>query len=796
MPQSYIFWYTALNMRTFNALLLTTVIWISLQSSELYATSVLPAFNTNQRCLIDVPIYDKPLIDGDTNDLPIKIETDALRAQIPNKVIYQGNVRVQQGNRYLRSEQLVIETRPNNTHFLTINANIDYLDTFLKLHGKQASMTIENGDIDVQQGQYHLVNRLGRGKASKLSLKDNRYVILEKGSFTTCPIGDNSWSLTGTTIVHDNQEQLLEVWNAIFKLGPVPVLYSPYIQYPTGNKRRSGLLMPSINYNSIDGYNVAVPFYWNIAPTLDATITPRLIQHRGLQLQSETRYLNNIGLGTLAFDWFNYDRLYNKSKQNKRATDIGDNAHRWLFHWNHHGVIDNNWRINANMTRVSDRQYLVDLDSGFAHVTDGYLTQRYQMGYANDQWDISLSSTNFQVFRSRLKKNVYRTEPQLDINYYYNASSTLRLKSYVQLVNFISPGKHNPQTMRAHFAPTLSYLLSTNWGSLNSEATLLATHYYQDLSSPNYFPELTKHVSRIIPKFTFDGHVIFQRDSHFMGEYTQTLEPQIKYQYIPYRNQYSIKNYDSALLQLDYFGLFRDQIYSGLDRIASANQLSTGIASRFYDQHLVERFNFALGQIYYFNQSRTGDTTLPTEKKRVTGSVSWATNAFWRLAHDTVVRGSLQYDTRVDELSLANGIFEYKPASNKVFQLSYRYASENYIDSIDVAAASPYKQAISQLGAVGSYPFSDAVAIVGGYYYDTKLKQSADSFIGLQYNNCCWGFNALYGRQIVNWNNAASRSDYDNKLSISFELRGFGRNRNNIAKMLNFGLLPYRTALE
>lgn len=780
-------------MRKFIPSLITLAIWTSLYSSRTVANPLFTREKDNKHCLSAVPTFNKPLIKGDTRNLPIQIDTDNLTANVPNKVIYRGNVRAVQGNRYVHADRLTIETRNDNTHFMTLKGNVSYLDPLLLLKGNKATMTVEKHDFQINDSEYHLVDRLGRGNATSLSIRDNRYLILKNGTFTSCPTGNNSWSISGSTIKEDNQKQLLEVWNAVFRIGSVPVLYSPYLQYPTGNTRRSGLLLPTFGYNSIDGLNIAQPFYWNIAPNIDSTITPHYIQHRGLQIQTESRYLNSLGLGTIAFDWFNHDKLY-KDNQKKFVTDIGNNNHRWLFHWQHYGIIDENWRIQTNMTRVSDRQYLVDLDSDFASVTDGYLTQQYEVGYANQNWDIALSSTNFQVFRSNLKDNVYRTEPQLDIHYYYDLSSPFQFTTYAQLVNFTSPGKYNPQTIRAHIQPTLSYVLANSWGSLRTEAALLATHYHQDLKQGS-MPNLDQNVNRILPKITLDGKVILTRDLSFLDGYTQTLEPRIKYQYIPYRNQSHIQNYDSALMQLDYSGLFRDQTFSGLDRIASSNQLTTGITSRFYDQNYTEQANFSLGQIYYFKQARTGDQTLPTDRKEKTGSVSWATDAFLRLTPSATVRGALQYDKRLNALSLANGIFEYRPDESTLFQFSYRYASERYIDSMDLSTASPYKQAISQLGTTGAVALTQSVALVGGYYYDTKLNQVVDNFIGLQYSNCCWGFNVIYGRKIVNWDADDSYNKYDNKLSFSFQLRGFGHDRDTIAKMLDYGLLPYRSAL-
>lgn len=782
-------------MRKFFPSIITIAVWSSLYHNDVYAKDLFASFNTDAQCLINVPTYNEPVVEGNIADIPVKIETDSLKGSLPNKVTYQGNVKITQGNRTLNADLVEIEQNSDHTHLLTVQGHVNYLDNFIKMQSDKMIMTIEKNDIEVANSQYHLVNRLGRGSADKMAFKNERYVILKNGNFTSCPTGDNSWRISGTTIIHDNKEQLLEAWNAVFKVGPVPIFYTPYLQYPTGTKRRSGLLMPSFDYNSIDGFNVAMPFYWNIAPNLDATITPRYIQRRGLQIQTETRYLTDLGLGTLAVDWLDHDSLYNENKS-KIFSDIGENKQRWLFHWDHDGTINENWRIKTDATRVSDRQYLVDLNSDYAHVTDGYLTQSYLIGYANENWDASLSAKSFQVFRSALKDNVYRTEPQFDLYYYNNTEDALRLSAYGQIVNFSSSGKDNPNAIRLHLAPTVGYTLSSHGASLDTEATLYATHYYQDLSDSTNNEQLKKNFTRVLPKITIDGRFVLERNVKAFNGYTQTLEPRIKYQYIPYKDQSSVNNYDSSLMQSDYIGLFRDQMYSGLDRIASANQITTGVTSRLYDENLSERFNVSIGQVYYFNQSRTGDLNSPLDQNKNVGSLTWAMDSFMRINPDMIIRTGLQYDTHIDEIALANAIFEYKPNSDKLLQVSYRYANQNYINAIGLASSSPYKQNISQLGAMVAVPLNDSFSAVGSYYYDLDLKQTSDSFIGLQYNNCCWGFNILYGRKIVNWEAKNGHSEYKNKLSFNLELRGFGHNRNTTAKMLDFGLLPYRSALE
>lgn len=197
-----------------------------------------------------------------------------------------------------------------------------------------------------------------------------------------------------------------------------------------------------------------------------------------------------------------------------------------------------------------------------------------------------------------------------------------------------------PEATRVHFEPTINLPLSNGWGSINTEAKLLATHYQQsnldDYNAANG-TDYKDSVNRVMPQFKVDGKMVFERD--MQENYTQTLEPRMQYLYIPYRDQSKIGTYDSTLLQSDYSGLFRDRSYSGLDRIASANRVSTGITSRVYDAAAVERFNISVGQIYYFTEARTGDDNINWENNDTRGSLVWAGDTYWRITDDWGLRG-------------------------------------------------------------------------------------------------------------------------------------------------------------
>ncbi|MCD8669667.1 LPS assembly protein LptD, partial [Klebsiella pneumoniae] len=540
--------------------------------------------------------------------------------------------------------------------------NVHYDDNQVILKGPKAWSNLNTKDTNVWQGDYQMVGRQGRGTADLMKQRgENRYTILENGSFTSCLPGSDTWSVVGSEVIHDREEQVAEIWNARFKLGSVPIFYSPYLQLPVGDKRRSGFLIPNAKYSTKNGVEFSLPYYWNIAPNFDATITPHYMNKRGgVMWENEFRYLTQLGSGLTEFDYLPSDKVY----EDDHSSD--SNSRRWLFYWNHSGVIDQVWRLNADYTKVSDPDYFNDFSSKYGSSTDGYATQKFSAGYVNQNFDATVSTKQFQVF-DRESSNSYSAEPQLDVNYYQNDVGPFDTHLYGQVAHFVNSNNNMPEATRVHFEPTINLPLSNGWGSLNTEAKLLATHYQQsnlDKYNAANGTDYKESVSRVMPQFKVDGKMVFERD--LQEGFTQTLEPRVQYLYVPYRDQSEIGNYDSTLLQSDYTGLFRDRTYSGLDRIASANQVTTGLTSRVYDAAAVERFNISVGQIYYFTESRTGDDNINWENNDTTGSLVWAGDTYWRIADEWGLRGGIQYDTRLDNVATGNGTIEYRRDENRL----------------------------------------------------------------------------------------------------------------------------------
>jgi LPS-assembly protein len=775
--------------------LLATMIGAALYSQQGLAADLA------SQCMLGIPSYDRPLVQGDTNNLPVTITADNAKGNYPDNATFTGNVDINQGNSRLQADEVQLhQKQPEGAAdpVRTVDAlgNVHYDDNQVILKGPKAWANLNTKDTNVWEGDYQMVGRQGRGNADLMKQRgENRYTILENGTFTSCLPGSNTWSVVGSEVIHDREEQVAEIWNARFKLGPVPVFYSPYLQLPIGDKRRSGFLIPNAKYSTTNYFEFYLPYYWNIAPNMDATITPHYIHKRGnIMWENEFRYLTHAGAGLMELDYLPSDKVY----EDEHPTE-GD-RHRWLFYWQHAGVMDQVWRFNVDYTKVSDSNYFNDFTSKYGSSTDGYATQKFSAGYAVQNFNATVSSKQFQVF-SNQTASTYGAEPQLDVNWYQNDVGPFDTRVYGQAVHFVNTNSDMPEATRVHIEPTINLPWSNDWASVDTEAKMMATHYQQknvdDYNSRNG-TDLEESVNRTLPQFKVDGKLIFERDVTLADGYTQTLEPRMQYLYVPYRDQSKINNYDSSFLQSDYSGLFRDRTYGGLDRIASANQLTTGVTSRIYDDAAVERFNVSVGQIYYFTESRTGDDNINWEKDNKTGSLVWAGDTYWRMTDRWGLRGGVQYDTRLNNVATSSTALEYRRDEDRLLQLTYRYASPEYIQATlpNYATGEQYKEGISQVGGTASWPIADRWSVVGAYYFDTNTSKAADQMLGLQYNSCCYAIRVGYERKLNGWNTDNNQSEYDNVIGFNIELRGLSSNYGlGTQQMLRSNILPYRSSL-
>jgi len=752
-----------------------------------------------KQCLYGVPHFTGEVVSGNPNDLPVYIEADQAEITQPRSGIYKGNVDVKQGNRHLQSAEVEVQQQgsgDNVQRYAFARGGFDYRDNQINLLGDDAKIHLNTKDTDVRNAHYQLVDRQGRGSAESVELRDD-YRVMKNATFTSCLQDDHSWSIYADEMRQHVKEEYAEMWHARFKVQGVPVFYTPYLQLPIGDRRRSGLLIPTLGHGSRDGYFYAQPVYWNIAPNLDATLTPKYMSHRGWQLNSEFRYLTTLGEGQVAGEYLGDDRLKDYDSENRK---------RHLFYWKHNAAFARDWRLDLNYTKVSDKRYFNDFDSAYGSSTDGYADQTGRIAYYQPNYNIAMFVKQFQIF-DEVVIGPYRALPQIDFNYYQNGlfGNKVDFKLFSQAVRFDNDSAQMPTAWRFHGEPSVNTTLSNRYGSMNLEAKLYATQYQQKKGRSDKAEDIESSVNRILPQLKIDLQSVLASNQTFISGYTQTLEPRAQYLFRPYKDQSNIGSklnsqylgfgYDSSLLQQDYFSLFNSRRYSGLDRIASANQVTLGGTSRFFDENKEERFNIAVGQTYYLEPSRIDENR---DNRTEGSSSSWAIEANWKINDLMRWRGGYQYDPQLGQVSLANTGIEYNPTKNNVVQLNYRYASKEYINQNLTAEANRYNQDIKQLGVQVGWELSDHWAIAGRYYQDLALKKPVEQYLGVQYNTCCWSVGVGARRYVTSRQNQKNDDIfYDHGIGVTFELRGFSHDhKTGIENMMKKGKLPYLQAFS
>ncbi|WP_163932113.1 LPS assembly protein LptD [Paraferrimonas sp. SM1919] len=733
------------------------------------------AAETNQ-CQILPPVatisYDANLAD----EQQIKISSDKSAAIADRLAQFKGKVKINQGLRQISADQAQID---HLNQELKANGSLVFQDHMFTITAEDLRASLQNKQANLSEAKYWINGQQLHGSAEQLELNENNDLILNQADFTTCPDNDLAWILKAREIKLDSKEQWGAIKGAKLELYGVPIFYMPYMTVPISNKRKSGFLFPKFGTSTTKGVELGLPYYWNISPQYDATITPHYMSNRGLHLKTEFRYLaGEAQLGQFNIEYLDADqKLLGKPE-------------RYLYHWQHAGKINDNWRIHANYTDISDNNYFNDLRSDVNRSTSNQLYRVGEVDYFQENWNFSAKVQDIKVLG--VTESPYQVLPQLNFNYRQdNFYSLIDFKFNSELTQFSHQNKLYNSATRLHLEPSLTLPLHSPQGSLLSEVKLMQTFYNQSagVNPDTGLTDLTRSVDRFIPQVKVHGKLNLERDSNLFGaNFRQTLEPQIQYLFVDDVDQSNIGIYDTSLLYQDFDGLFRDRSFSGLDRIAAANQFTLGLTSRFFDSANIEKSRFSLGQIFYLDQNTNNLFKNVTSQ---TGRSALAAEVDLHLTKDWVFSSAMQYDTDNESTKRSEVTLDYRPGTDKLMQMSYRYVP-------DLAKEAD----IAQAGLRTVWPINDKVNFVGNFYYDLNERRSVETYTGFQYETCCWSIRLAYHRHIKtnyadqNLPPIEQRDLFEEGVSLSFSIKGLGgSNRNSIDDMLNEGLFNYRRPL-
>ena len=634
------------------------------------------------------------------------------------------------------------------------------------ISGPELRINRGTGTGFVRQAKYELGPSPSRptqfhahGSASMLSLKGPDLYQASDATYTTCNANDE-WVLRMKELDVDQGRQVGVARNAILYFYNVPIMYTPWLDFPLNRDRKSGFLAPSFGSTGRRGLEMTLPYYVNIAPNYDATIAPRVMSKRGLELNSQFRYLFPSMRGELDASVLPHD---NQSASN-----------RYGFSWKHEQTLATllpGLSASANINKVSDDFYFADLSDRISVTSQTNLPREVGLAYNLPNIGLSARVQRFQTLQDPAAPIVppYNRTPQLLLNAQRLDFAGFDLTMPGEYVHFSHPTLLSGD--RATLYPSIAYPIKWQGFSFTPKYGFHVSRYFVDDPSREQ-----QWIDRGLPIASLDAGVVFERDIDLFGRnYLQTLEPRAFYLNIPARKQTAIPNFDSAIADLSYAQLFSENRYTGSDRINDANQLTLAMTSRLIDAASGnEQLRVSVGERFYFTKQEVVLFETPRTNK-ISDVVATATG---RISSTWLLDSGIQYSPDNRQLERLNFGVRYQPSSGKVLNLSYRYVRE-------LLNADSTTTQIKQIDISGQWPITANIYALARWNYSLYDHKLVEGLLGLEYNEGCWTVR-LVGQQL-----ATTTENRTNAVFLQLELNGLSRIGTNPLEALRRNIPGY-----
>ncbi len=667
--------------------------------------------------------------------------------------VLTGNVVVREGDQLVESEHLRYH---KNDGTLEAREGIYFEQPGLRITGQQATMQLEEHSGQIENLEYRLLDKSARGEAASAIIEDSERSHFKQVNYTTCRPGNSDWLLAAEELDVDKESGVGTAKDAKLTFKGVPLFYMPTITFPIDDRRKSGLLIPSVGYSSDNGLDVEVPYYFNIAPNMDATLTPRIMTERGLMLGGEFRYLAERHEGQLRAEILPGD--------SNAASGITKN--RGSLSYQAKGNPAERWSFDVDINQVSDDQYLNDLGKSLAVSSATTQERRGDLWYHGNGWNTLLRLHDYQIVGDTAKP--YAKLPQLLLNLNKpNQAAGLTYHLRAEYVYFDkSDAVHGS---RVDIQPGISLPMRKPWGYLTPKLSARHTSYSLDDPAATLVDDSP---SRTLPTFSLDGGLFYERTASWFGNATtQTLEPRLFYLYTPEEDQSSLPSFDTADYDFSFASLFRENRFSGSDRVGDANQLTLALTSRqISDQSGEELFRASVGQVYYF---RDRDVQL-TGPSQTDDSSALVAEVAAKLATNWRARAGIQWNPHKDTDSTEKGALSihYNDENERVFNFAYRF-DDGLLEQTDLSAR---------------WPVGKQTHLVGRWNYSLRDSMTMEAFGGLEFDSCCWNT-----RLVLRQHRTSATLDPDLGIFLQLELKGLTGFGEKIDEFLERGILGYQS---
>lgn len=643
-------------------------------------------------------------------ETPSFVEADRLEGKKDDQVEATGNAILRKRGQSIRADRLLFFQKTND---LDAQGSVVVEQDGNTMSGPRLRLNLDTNVGEMEKPVFYLIENDGRGTADVMYFHDKLHYTLDKATYTTCPADNEDWLLKMRGLELDRDRQVGTAHHAWVEFMGLPILYSPWMDFPLNDQRKSGFLAPVFGGTTKGGSELTVPYYWNMAPNRDMTIAPRVMTKRGVLLNNEFRYLEPGYAGELHLDVLPGDRVANRSRSrigvlHSQALAPGVSGY-------------------LNLNSVSDDNYYRDLADSVSSTSQVNLLQEGVLGYSAGWWSAALRVQRYQTLQDPAAPITapYKRLPQITVNAQkgYSAASLAFAGEYV---DFSHPTMENAQ--RLVLNPSVSYpLVSQPAFYLTPKVALHSTHYSMGINNARTFTSS----SRTLPILSLDGGVALERDWNLFGsDYLHTLEPRAFYVYVPYKNQDQLPNFDSAQADFSFTQMFTENRFFGSDRVGDANHVTLALTSRLLEQaNGTERLKVAVGERFSFRTPRVNFVapTATTSKSDILVAVSGRVTDAWSLDSE------FQVDPNQSHTQRYNIAARYLPEAGKTLNFGYRFM-RNTLRQVDVS---------------GQWPLSSHWHAVGRWNYSLQDSRLLEAIAGLEYNQSCWTFRLVAQRFTV-----------------------------------------------
>jgi len=722
---------------------------------------------------------------ADRASLPTDIAGDNLAGVDGESVEYSGNVTLRRGDQFLGADNL--EYRAEDSTYVA-RGRVRYQDSGMRLVAEHLEGDQEADTHRVDDVTYQLTERRGNGGAERIEMKGSQG-SLYGSTYSTCSPDDRWWELRAERIDIDNDKGQGVARSATLRLGKVPVLYVPVFAFPTDNRRRTGLLYPSISYSSRNGFDWRQPIYLNLAPHYDMTLEPRLMTNRGLLLGTEFRYRSNGGQGVFDIEALPSDQLARDERAQEEAEGIPEENRRkddrGMVRFSGRQALDDNWQARADVRWISDPRYIEDSSSTLNGRTNFSFKSTVGAYGRGRTWDAQVNADYWQLGDYTRAETIlpYHRLPRAAVNWEDDlGGSRLIAGASAEITRFQHADRQaRPGGTRVDFKPWLSMPLEGAAWFVTPTVAWRHTAYELEDALADQIAEANGTApdaspSRSLPIGSVDAGVYFDRDTFFRGRsHLHTLEPRLFYLYVPYRDQSSLPRFDTQNMSYSWGQLFRDNRFTGADRQADANQVTLALTTRLVDSDTGrETLSASIGQIRYFEDSRVGLTRNSPVIPQ--GKSTWIADANYEINDRWSIGGTYHWNPASRQEDLASLRTRYLLGDDGVVNLSYRYRrnSNNQRDLLE------------QVDFSFLYPINPSWSLVGRYYYSLLDNQLLEGIAGVQWDSCCMAARLVGRRYVRNF-----RGEMNDAIQLEIEFKGLGSAGPETASRLRRAILGY-----